>query len=145
MPCECGEAALPLAMISAELPIISTWIGAESLGDSAARFPSVECNSLAAVKRIVAGSDALTAVTLSCISSELENGQFELLGDEPWLTVRYGIVGLKGHPMSSAATRLREFVIDAERAVSLAELQLIARWKPARGRKKPARVASRRA
>jgi hypothetical protein len=35
------------------------------------------------VKRIVAGSDALTAVTLSCISSELESGQFELLGDEP--------------------------------------------------------------
>jgi DNA-binding transcriptional LysR family regulator len=107
-------------------------------------FPSVECNSLAAVKRIVAGSDALTAVTLSCISSELEGGQFELLGDEPWLTVRYGIVGLKGHPMSAAATRLREFVIEAERAVSLAEVQLITRWKPARGRKNLARVASRR-
>lgn len=51
-------------MISAELPIISTWIGAESLGE------------------------------------------------EPWLTVHYGFVGLKGHPMSSAATRLLEFVIE---------------------------------
>lgn len=58
--------------------------------------------------------------------------------------MRYGIVGLKGYPMSSAATRLREFVMEAERAVSLAEVQLITRWKPARGRKKPARVTNRR-
>jgi DNA-binding transcriptional LysR family regulator len=111
---------------------------------AARAFPSVECNSLAAVKRIVAGSNALTAVTLSCISSELERGQFGLLGDEPWLTVRYGVVGLKGHPMNLAATRLREFVIEAERAVSAEEMQLIKRWRPARGRKKPVRVESRR-
>jgi DNA-binding transcriptional LysR family regulator len=96
-------------------------------------FPSVECNSLTAVKRIVAGSNAITASTLQGVSSELERGTFALLGREPWLTVRYGVVVLKGHPLSSAAMRLREFVIEAEHAVSVEEVQLLKRWRPGRG------------
>jgi DNA-binding transcriptional LysR family regulator len=107
-------------------------------------FPSVECNSLAAVKRIVAGSNAITAATLQGVSSELESGTFALLGREPWLTVRYGVVVLKGHPLSSAAMRLRELVIEAEQAVAVEEKQLLKRWKPGRGsRKSPVRLAGR--
>jgi hypothetical protein len=99
-------------------------------------FPSVECNSLTAVKRIVAGSNAITASTLQGVSSELERGTFALLDREPWLTVRYGVVALKGHPPSSAAVRLREFVIEAEHAVSVEEVQLLKRWRPGRGRRR---------
>ena len=97
-------------------------------------FPSVECNSLTAVTRIVAGSSAITAFTLQGVFSELERGMFALLSREPWLTVRYGVVVLKGHPLSSAAMRLREFVIEAEHTVSVEEMQLLKRWRPARGR-----------
>ena len=71
-------------------------------------------------------------LTLQGVSSELESGTIALLGREPWLTVRYGVVGLKGYPLSSAAKRLREFVIEAEHAVSVEETQLIKRWKPGR-------------
>jgi DNA-binding transcriptional LysR family regulator len=104
---------------------------------AARAFPSVECNSLAAVKRIVAGSNAITAATLQAASSELESGTFALLGREPWLTVRYGVVVLKGHPLSTAAMRLREFVTEAEHAVSVEEKQLLKRWMPGRASRKP--------
>ena len=96
-------------------------------------FPSVECSSLATVKRIVAGSNAITAVTLQVVSSDLESGQFALLGREPWLNVRYGVVDLKGFPLSSAAKRLREFVLEAEHAVSIEEAQLRKSRSPAAG------------
>jgi DNA-binding transcriptional LysR family regulator len=95
---------------------------------AARAFPALECNSLSAVKGIIASSDAITAATLSCVVAELENGQFTLLGSEPWLSLRYGLVKLKGHPMSSASGKFREFVIDAEHAVSREEERLVAEW-----------------
>ena len=91
-------------------------------------FPSLEFNVLAAVKRIVEGSDAVTALTLSCCATELQQQRLSLLGTKPWLSTRYGIVGLKGHPMSSAALRFREFVAQAEAEVSPFEEKVLARW-----------------
>ena len=91
-------------------------------------FPSVECYTLSAVKRIVQSSDALMAVTLPCIAAELEDGGIAVVGSEPWLSLRYGLVSLKGHPLSSAAAECRKLVIDAERAVTLEEKRLVARW-----------------
>jgi len=100
--------------------------------EAAARaFPSLECNGLTAVKRVVAGSDAITAVTLPCIAAELEEGRLALLGSEPWLSVRYGLVTLEGQPISRAADRLRDFVVEAEREAWLEEERLTARWQPA--------------
>ena len=92
-------------------------------------FPSLEFNVLAAVKRIVESSDAVTALTLSCCATELQQQRLGLLGTKPWLSSRYGIVSLKGHPMSSAALRFREFVVRAEAEVAPAEEQTLARWK----------------
>jgi len=45
------------------------------------------------------------------------------------MSVHYGVVSLKDRPMSSAAARLHEFVVDAEAAVTLQEEELLARWK----------------
>ena len=103
----------------------------KALGAAAAAraFPSFECNVMSAVKRIVAGSDAITASTLSCFSAEIEDGRFTVLCSEPWLTLRHGLVRLKGHPMSHASERFREFVIAAERASVEEEERLVARWK----------------
>jgi hypothetical protein len=44
------------------------------------------------------------------------------------MSVHYGLVSLKDRPMSSAAARLREFIVDAEAAVTLEEEALLARW-----------------
>jgi DNA-binding transcriptional LysR family regulator len=92
-------------------------------------FPSLECNVVAAVKRIVESSDAVTALTLSCFATELQDQRLALLGTKPWLSVRYGVISLKGHPMSLAALRFREFVVDAEAEVAPAEETAFARWK----------------
>ena len=92
-------------------------------------FPTIECNVVSAVKRVVEGSDALTALTLSCMATELHDQRLTLIGSEPWMSVHYGVVSLKDRPMSSAAARLREFVLDAEAAVTLEEEELLARWR----------------
>jgi len=91
-------------------------------------FPTIECNVVSAVKRVVEGSDALTALTLSCMAAELQDRRLTLIGSEPWMSVHYGVVSLKDRPMSSAAARLREFVVEAEAAVTLAEEKLLASW-----------------
>jgi DNA-binding transcriptional LysR family regulator len=112
-------------------------------------FPSIECGELATVKRIIEHSDAITAFTLTCIAWELKSGRYALLGREPWMFLRYGIVTLKGRPLSDAAERFRDFVMDAETAVSLEEKELLEHWGPdgsAPRRLRPVKAArSRRA
>jgi len=100
-------------------------------------FPSIQCNGLAPVKRILATSEAVTGSILSCIATELENGQFVLLGTEPWLHLHYDIVSLKGRPWTQAAERFREFVLQAERAAAQEEERLAKRFGPGRGRPAP--------
>ncbi len=92
-------------------------------------FPSLECNVVATVKRLVENSDAVTALTLSCMAAELQQQRLALLGTQPWLSLCYGIVSLKVQPMSSAALRFRDFVVQAQAEVAPAEAALLARWK----------------
>jgi hypothetical protein len=87
-------------------------------------FPIIECNVVSAVKRVVEGSDALTALTLSCMATDLKDRRLTLIGSEPWMSAHYGVVRLKDWPMSSAAVRLCEFVVDAEAAATLDEAKL---------------------
>ena len=97
-------------------------------GASLARpFPAIECNAVSTVKHVVEGSDALTALTLSCMATELLDRRLVLIGSEPWLSVHYGVVSVKDRPMSSAAARLREFIVEAEAAVTLEERHLLER------------------
>ena len=109
-------------------PMLSAKSKAADSASLARPFPTIECNVVSAVKRVVEGSDALTALTLPCIAAELREQRLALIGSEPWMSVHYGIVRLKDRPISSAAARLREFVIDAEAAVTLEEEKLCARW-----------------
>jgi len=126
-------------------PMLSAKAKSADAASLARPFPSIECNVVSVVKRVVEGSDALTALTVSCMATELQGGSLTLIGSEPWMTVRYGVVSLKDRPMSSAAARLREFVLAAEAAVTLEEEKLLARWRSAGpgGRRKPgSRTAS---
>ena len=100
-------------------------------------FPSIYCNGLAPIKRILATSDAISGSILSCVATELETGQFVLLGTEPWLHLHYDIVSLKGRPWAQAAERFRDAVLEAERAAAQEEERLAARF--GRGRHEASR------
>ncbi len=106
-------------------------------------FPAFECNALSAIKQVVLGSDAVMASTLTCIRAELERGEFTLLGSEPWLFLRYGIVALKGHPLSLASARFRDFIVEAERETCLEEEELLAHWTPVASRSRASRSRKR--
>jgi DNA-binding transcriptional LysR family regulator len=99
-------------------------------------FPSIDCNGLAAVKRVIATSNAVSASILSCIATELEADKFVLLGTEPWMHLQYGIVSLRGRPWTQAAARLRDYVMEAEGEASADEVRLSAKYGS------PARAAS---
>ena len=100
-------------------------------------FPSLHCNAMSALKRVVEGSDAIMATTLSSIAAELDSGPLIVLCGEPWLSAKYGLVKLKGHPLTYASEAFREFVLEAERETVIEEKRLLARWKT--GKTRPAR------
>ena len=104
-------------------------------------FPAVDCNGLAAVKRVIANSNAVSASILSCIATELESGQFVLLGTEPWMHLQYGIVSLKGRPWTQTAEQLRGYLLEAEREASAQEKLLIAKYGPGRAAEKKVKGA----
>jgi len=116
-------------------PMLAAHRAAAQRGRAPLPFPSIQCNGLAPIKRILATSDAVTGTILSCIATELETGQFVLLGTEPWLHLHYGIVSLKGRPWTQAAERFREFVLDAEREAAREEERLLTRFGPGRSRR----------
>jgi hypothetical protein len=93
-------------------------------------FPALEFNALEAIKRIVLGSDALMVAPPSCVLAELESGRLVAIGSESFLSVRYGIVKLKTQPLSAAAARFHEYVLEAEREFTDREKELLERWRP---------------
>jgi DNA-binding transcriptional LysR family regulator len=103
-------------------------------------FPAVENATLASLKRMVSGSDMIAAIPLPCIRDELDDGTLVVLASVEWLHLKYGLVRLKSHPMSPAARRLRELVLEAERTVTAEEQALMEQWtgadKPASRRKR---------
>jgi len=120
-------------------PLLSAHRTASKRIATARPLPSIECNSLATVKRVVANSNAITGTTLSCISAELESGRFVLLSHEPWLHLQYGVTSLKGVPRAKVAERFLEFVLDAERETAQEEQRLIAQYDAQRARGRRAR------
>jgi DNA-binding transcriptional LysR family regulator len=121
-------------------PLLTEQRNAIARGLPARLWPSIECTGLATLKRIVANSDTVSASILASISFELESGRFVLLGTEPWLSLQYGIVSLRGRPLSQAASKMRDLVLVADQEVSDLEASLTQLYAPdgARRRQKPA-------
>jgi DNA-binding transcriptional LysR family regulator len=111
-------------------PLLAAHRKAQSRHTNPHPMPAIECNGLEPVKRIVATSNVVTAAILPCIADELESGQLVLLGTEPWLTLRYGVVSLRGRPWTHVAERLRDLVLEAEREATLHEQRLTQRFLP---------------
>ena len=97
-------------------------------------FPAIECSDITTVKRIVENSDAITAVSLTCVADELESGRFAVLCTAPWLQLNFGVVSLPGRPLTPAAGNFLAIVMDVEREAAGIEEQLVARWAPAAAR-----------
>lgn len=111
---------------------------------AARSFPAIQCGTLAVLKQVVLGSDAVMAALLPTVHEELERGQLTLLATEPWLATRYGIVTLRNHPLNAAATRFRDFILDAEREIDEQEATLLARWRPQLAKRPATRAKARR-
>jgi DNA-binding transcriptional LysR family regulator len=90
-------------------------------------FPAIELSSLAAVKRVLATSDAIAPLTLPCVAEELERGTLVVLGTESWASSCYGLVSLKGRAPGAAASRFRECLHEAEALLVREEALLLAR------------------
>ena len=101
-------------------------------------FPALEFNSFEVVKKVVLGSDALMVAPLSCAEEELQSGQMVVLGSEPFLATHYGIVKLRSQPLTAAGARFREYVLEAEQALTEREQELIERWRPRPAQHTPA-------
>ena len=94
-------------------------------------FPALLCTDLSMIKRVVADSDAIMVTSLSCVAGELERNELVVLGTEPWLQLRYGLIKLKaGSAADALAQPFRDYVLEAERALGHEEQSLIARWAP---------------
>ncbi|MGI9245814.1 MAG: LysR family transcriptional regulator [Steroidobacteraceae bacterium] len=111
-------------------PMLRAFREAEDNGVTRRPFPAIDCNGVAAVKRVVRSGNTISASLLSCIARELESGEFVLLGTEPWMHLLYGIVSLRGRPWTQTALALRAFVMEAELEASAEELRLLARFGP---------------
>lgn len=91
-------------------------------------FPAAECSSLEALARVVRDTDAVMAVTLASVAAELDRGELVLLGTEPWLNLRYGIVRSRTAPLGADAAQLATFIREAERDAAFEEASLVERW-----------------
>jgi DNA-binding transcriptional LysR family regulator len=106
-------------------PMLAAHRAVARAGSAARPLPILECASLATLMRVLDETDSLTAVPLPLVAADLERQRYVVLGTEPWLHLRYGLVTLRGRPMTQAARRFREFVLAAENEVSAEEKRLL--------------------
>lgn len=123
--------AYPFVALSRFPPrVLQPMLSSQQEADAARRgrpFPAIELTSLAAVKRVLAKSDAIAPLTLPCVAEEIERGTLVVLGTESWAISGYGLVSLKGHAPSAAAIRFRECLRASEAALVREESLLLAR------------------
>lgn len=108
-------------------PMLAEQRAAAARREDVRPFPLIQCNGLASVRSILHASDAVSASILSCIARELEAGDFVILGTEPWLHLNYGVVRLKGRPLTHHAQAFLDLVLEAEQNVAREERLLAAR------------------
>lgn len=126
--------AYPFLALSRYPPrVLQPMLSSQQESDPARRgrpFPAIELTSLAAVKRVLANSDAIAPLTLPCVAEDVERGTLVLLGTESWGTLRYGLVSLKGHALGAATRRFCECLREAEAELVREESLLLARHSP---------------
>ncbi len=110
--------------------------------DAGRPFPALEFASLHATKMILRGSDAIAGLPLSCIAEELAGRSLVVLGREPWLTLRYGIVRLKGRTLGPAAQSLCEAIRGEDALLQRTNLRLADELRTPPARTRPGRASA---
>lgn len=132
----------PFVALSRHPPRVLEPMLAARRGQDAARharpFPAIESGTLSAVKRIIADSDAIAALPLPPVAEDVEHGRLVVLGSEPWMSLRYAIVGLAGRDPGAAARSLAELVREEEAKLTRDEARLAARLVPGLAARAPA-------
>ena len=78
-------------------------------------LPRVECSSLAIVKTIVAGSDAVGLFPLSAVFREVTTGELAVLDRvEPWLHTNFCVVWPRRRVLSPSARAFIEHMVDMD-------------------------------
>ena len=110
-------------------PVLSVLPKTSSAHAALRAFPALLCTDLSMIKRVVAHSDTIMVTSLTSVAGELERNEFVVLGTEPWLQLRYGLVTLKaGSAAGALVPQFRDYVLEAERVLGREEQSLIARW-----------------
>ena len=114
-------------------PVLAALSKSPGMYAAASAFPALTCSDFSMARQVVTGSDAIMVGSLGCVAEQLERNEFAVLGTEPWMQMNYGVVTLKaGQPMSNAMLMFREYLNQAEQAITEEEKSLIAKWVPAR-------------
>jgi len=87
-------------------------------------FPALQCGNSMLLKQVALASDTIIVSSLACTAQELESGELVKLGGEPWMRQNYGLVSLKGKLPNGDLRRLRDCLLEAERAVAEEEAVL---------------------
>jgi DNA-binding transcriptional LysR family regulator len=94
-------------------------------------FPAIEFGNVAAVRTIVADSDAITALPLPLAEAELKRGSLVVLGTAPWSYLQYAIVTLKGVRSSGVVSDFVGLLKDVEASITRTEKRLASKYDPA--------------
>ena len=99
-------------------------------------LPRVECSSLAVLKTIVAGSDAVGLFPLSAVHREVTAGELSVLDRvEPWLHTNFGVVWPRRRILSPSARAFIEHMVEVGAGQLALENEFAATVIRARGRR----------
>ncbi|MGO9946128.1 MAG: LysR family transcriptional regulator [Steroidobacteraceae bacterium] len=141
----------PLAM-SARPPIamlrrfLSGTYGDSPVPRALKSFPPISCESVAMMKTIAAGTDAVTVVPLNSITTEVRSGQLVVLPLVlPWFQVYFGVVRMAHRSLSPVAQTFVRKLQEEDAKVYEFEQRAAAEWlaPPKRGRTRPNRTTPR--
>jgi DNA-binding transcriptional LysR family regulator len=91
-------------------------------------MPSVICNSLALLERLVRSSDAVASAAPSVLRPRIEDGTLVALLAPAWLHTPFGIVHLPSRVQSAAALSFREHLRMAHAKRAAEDRQLVRAW-----------------
>jgi DNA-binding transcriptional LysR family regulator len=93
-------------------------------------FPSLEFGNVAAIKAIVAETDAIVPLTLHMAQADLRRGSMVVLCTAPWSYIQYAVVSLKGVRLSGAASDFIGLLKEVEASVTRTEQRLAGKYDP---------------
>jgi len=97
--------------------------------DTGFLIPSVEIDDLTTARTIIANSDGIGAAMPIQIATQLESGEYKLLGfRRPWLKPSYGFISLRNRSISPAAEIFMKHVLEIDKYTQKKNQMLIEKY-----------------